>query len=141
MAKGGKFVEVTKDKCYMIFAVYAKSIRDVETDKISISDKLLESFLPYIQVGVRYAKAIEQLNKSLLEFEKTHPKDTAEYEKKKAEYDKEIEELGKQTVQLDPLIPKAELIELIKKEPLYKLSSGQLYTLYNYETGENEDKK
>lgn len=140
MAKGGKnYVEVTKDKAYMIFMVYAKSIRDVETEKVAISDRLLDAFLPYINVGVRYSKAVWQLQKSLEDFEKEHPKWSAEYIEKEKEYTKEIKELGEQKVQIEPFMPKGDFLELLAKEPKYKLSSGQLYALYNYETWENND--
>lgn len=125
---------ITKDKCYLIFQVYAKSIRDVQTDKVSISDKLLDAFLPFINVSIRYTKSIAQLQKSLQEFEKEHPKGSKEYIEKEKEFAEEIKELGKQTVDVPPFMPKNELLDLLKKEPAYKISSGQLYAIYNYET-------
>lgn len=103
MGKNSKFVELTRDKVYMIFAMYAQAIREVQTDKVYVSEKLLDIFLPYIQIGSRYGKAMEQLNTSLKEFEKTHAKGTPEYEVKTKEVEKEIKELGKQKVQIDPL--------------------------------------
>jgi hypothetical protein len=60
-----KKITITKDKAYMVFMVYAKSIRDVETDKVSISDKLLDAFLPFISIGVRYSKAVSQIYRKL----------------------------------------------------------------------------
>lgn len=135
---GKKFVTQTRDKCYIIASVYSQCIRDVKTTKLTVAEKLLDVFLPYVTIWMRFARALETLQTSLKEFAEKN-KDEEKVKAKQSEIDKEIKELAKQTVQIDPFFTKDEFMNLIKQEPKYSLSPGDIYSLFHYQTGEAEE--
>lgn len=56
----------------------------------------------------------------------------AKYEARKEEYDAQLRELIQETVQLPPLMSREEFNDLVAQEPKIELSSGDLYTLFDY---------
>lgn len=134
---GKKFVTQTRDKCYIIASVYSQCIRDVKTTKLTVAEKLLDVFLPYVTIWMRFARSLELLQASLKEFAEKN--DELKVKAKQKEIDKEIKELSKQTVQVDPFFTKEEFMNLIKQEPKYALSPGDIYSLFHYETDTEEN--
>lgn len=103
-----------------------------------MAERLLDVFLPYVTIWMRFARSLELLQTSLKEFAEKN-KDEEKVKIKQKEIDKEIKELSRQTVQIDPFFTKEEFMSLVKQEPKYALSPGDIYSLFHYETDTEEN--